>query len=349
MTRVDAEGVEAGRLRAWLAATVEGVTGPVRVDQLSGGSSNLTFRVRDDANDWVLRRPPLVHVLSTANDMRREYTVQAALRDTGLPIAPTVAFCDDESVVGSPFYLMEWLDGIVFNTAADVAHLTEAQALAAAYELVDVMAGLHAVDPAAVGLEKFGRPAGFVERQVNRWTTQWEKSKQRELPEIDDVARLLRAHLPPAGAPGIVHGDYSFNNTMFRRDDPARMLAVLDWEMSTLGDPLTDVGTLAVYWSEVGELLWRNRPAPQPHRLNPGFPPAEILLDRYATTSGRDLGHIDFYRALATFKLACIAEGAHARQVMSGDPGRAAAADAAVRSLASMALDAARSLGHAVR
>jgi aminoglycoside phosphotransferase (APT) family kinase protein len=214
---------------------------------------------------------------------------------------------------------------------------------------MDVLARLHAVDPAAVGLENFGRPAGFVERQVNRWIAQWEKSKQRELPEIDEVARLLRTQLPPARAPGIVHGDYSFNNTMFRRDDPARMRAVLDWELSTLGDPLTDVGTLAVYWGEVGEMLWRNRPSPQPHRLNPGFPPVDVLLDRYATTSGRDLGHIDFYQALATFKLACIAEGAHARQVMSGDSGRAASADGAVRSLATMALDAARSLRHLTR
>ena len=343
------EGLDAERLRPWLASTVDGLVGLLRVDQLSGGASNLTFRVRDDVNDWVLRRPPLVHVLATANDMRREYTVQTALRGTGLPIASTVAFCDDESVVGGPFYLMEWLDGIVYNTSADVAHLTEAQALAATYELMDVLAGLHAVDPAAVGLEGFGRPAGFVERQINRWFAQWEKSKQRELPEIDEVARLFRARLPPAGAPGLVHGDYSFNNTMFRRDDPARMLAVLDWEMSTLGDPLTDVGMLAVYWGDVGELLWRGRSSPQPHRLNPGFPPVEVLVDRYATTSGRDLGHIDFYRALAMFKLACIAEGAHARHATSGDPGSAAAADAAVRSLAAMALDATSSLGRAVR
>ena len=160
----------------------------VDVTQLSGGSSNLTFRVRSEQGDWVLRRPPTVHVLATANDMRREYTVQTALRDTGVPVARTVAFCDDEAVLGAPFYLMEYLDGIVFNTADDVRHLTEEQSLAASYELMDALARLHGVEYAAVGLGNFGKPAGFVERQVHRWVTQWEKSKQRELPEIDEVA-----------------------------------------------------------------------------------------------------------------------------------------------------------------
>lgn len=340
----EVEAVDPGALGAWLAAHVDGASGEVQVDELPGGSSNLTFRVRDDANDWVLRSPPLLHVLATANDMRREYTVQTALRRTGVPVPRTVAFCADESVIGRPFYLMDRLDGIVFATADDVTHLTEDQALAATHELMDVLARLHAVEPAAVGLDGFGRPAGFIERQVNRWIAQWERSKQRDLPEIDEVARLLLARLPPEGVPGIVHGDYSFNNTMFRRDEPARMLAVLDWEMSTLGDPLTDVGMVAVYWSDVGELLWRNR-SPQPHRRNPGFPPADVLVDRYATTSGRDVGHLDFYRALATFKLACIAEGAHARRVKAGETGRIADADAAVRSLAGLALEAASRLG----
>jgi aminoglycoside phosphotransferase (APT) family kinase protein len=338
------DAVDPGALGVWLAANVDGAAGDVKVDQLSGGSSNLTFRIRDDANDWVLRSPPLLHVLATANDMKREYTVQTALRDTDVPVPRTVAFCADESVIGRPFYLMDRLDGIVFSTADDVTHLTADQALAATQELMDVLARLHAVDPAAVGLGGFGKPAGFIERQVNRWIAQWEKSKQRELPEIDEVARRLLACLPPEGTPGIVHGDYSFNNTMFQRDEPARMLAVLDWELSTLGDPLTDVGMVAIYWSEVGELLWRNR-SPQPHRGNPGFPSVDVLIDRYASTSGRDLGHLDFYRALATFKLVCITEGAHARQVKSGETSRIAGADAAVRSLAGLALEAASRLG----
>ena len=196
----------------------------------------------------------------------------------------------------------------------------------------------------AVGLGSFGKPTGFVTRQVGRWSTQWEKSKQRELPEIDEVARILAANIPAESGASIVHGDYSFNNTMFFRDDPARMQAVLDWEMSTLGDPLTDVGMVAMYWTEVGEMMWRNRAHPQPHRANAGFPSVDDLLERYATTSGRDLSGIAFYRALATFKLAVITEGAHARIAGTGETDRLEQVDGTVRLLASMALDAAKGL-----
>jgi len=316
----------------------------VEVTQLSGGSSNLTFRVQSEKGDWVLRRPPMVHVLATANDMKREYTVQTALRDTDVPVARTIAFCDDELVIDAPFYVMEMLDGIVFNTADDVRHLDEAQSLAASYELMDSLAKLHSVDYEAVGLGGFGKPAGFVERQVHRWMTQWEKSKQREVPEIDEVARRLLAHLPADERHGIVHGDYSFNNTMFRKDEPTTMLAILDWEMSTLGDPLTDVGMVAIYWTEVGVRMWRSGGVPQPHRANAGFPPLDVLLARYEQSSGRSLEHIDFYRALATFKLACITEGAHARLVKTGEIDRIGQAREIVTDLAGMALDAAATL-----
>lgn len=337
------EGVDAEALTAWLAMNVPEADGPVQVEQLAGGASNLTFRVRDRSNDWVLRRPPLSHVLATANDMKREFTVQQGLHRTDVPVPRVVAFCDNEAVIGSSFYVMERLDGIVFNDASDVAHLDEAQSLAASHELVDVLARLHAVEPEAVGLGSFGKPTGFVTRQVGRWSTQWERSKQRELPEIDEVARILAASIPPEGAASIVHGDYSFNNTMFRREEPARMQAVLDWEMSTLGDPLTDVGMVAMYWGEVGEMMWASREHPQPHRANAGFPSVDGLLDRYASASGRDLAGIDFYRALATFKLAVITEGAHAR-IAATEPERAATVDAAVRRLAGRALDAATGL-----
>jgi len=326
-------------LAGWLGAD------HVAVDQVSGGSSNLTYRVRHGDDDWILRRPPMSHVLATANDMKREYTVQAALHGTDVPVPKVFRFCDDESVLGAPFYVMERLDGIVFNDATDVAHLDEALSLAATHELMDVLARLHAVDPAAVGLDGFGKPVGFVTRQIARWTTQWEKAKQRELPDIDEVAKRLAAAIPAEGAASIVHGDYSFNNTMFFRDEPARMQAVLDWEMSTLGDPLTDVGMVAMYWGEVGEFMWARREHPQPHRANAGFPSVDDILERYATTSGRDLSNIDFYIALATFKLAVITEGNHAR-IAATDPERAKPIEPIVRQLASMALDAAKGLLH---
>ena len=307
-----AEAVPLGPLAAWIADNVASASGPVNVTHLSGGSSNLTFRVRDDANDWVLRRPPLGAFLATANDMGREFRVQTGLRDSDVPVASTVAMCTDDSVIGAPFYLMEFVDGIVYSDADQVAHLDEPQARAATDELIDVLARLHAVDFDAVGLGDLGRPAGFLERQVSRWCTQWEKSAQRELPAIDEVARRLQRSIPSHTDSSIVHGDYSFNNTMWDRTEPSRMVAVLDWEMSTLGDPLTDLGMVSVYWGAAGEIMWRSR-SPQPHRSNPGFGDVDHLLARYETTSGRSVRDIDVYRVLAVFKLAVITEGALAR------------------------------------
>lgn len=332
-----AEAVPADRLAAWVHAHVPDATGPLRIDHLSGGSSNLTFRVRDDANDWVLRRPPLGLVLATANDMGREFRVQSALVDTDVPVARPVALCDDAEVLGGPFYLMERLDGIVYDDADAVAHLDEAQAAAATDELIDVLARLHAVDPAAVGLGEFGKPQGFLARQVDRWRRQWEAAKAADVPAIDEVLARLERSLPPEAGASIVHGDYSFNNTMWSRTDPARMVGVLDWEMSTLGDPLTDLGMVVMYWGDMGELLWRSR-TPQPHRLNPGFPGADHLIGRYAATSGRDVGHIDVYCVLAAVKIAVIIAGNQAR-IAQRDPERAAGIQPTVEAVAQLALD----------
>ena len=307
-----ADAVPVESLSNWITSNVPHAEGPITVSHLSGGSSNLTFRVQDSANDWVLRRPPVGAFLATANDMGREFRVQTGLRDTDVPVPRTVAMCEDESIIGVPFYLMDFVDGIVYSDTDQVAHLDEAQALAATDELIDVLARLHAVDFEAVGLGQLGRPAGFLQRQVDRWCTQWEKSKQRDLPAVDEVARRLQRSIPSRTDVSIVHGDYSFNNTMWSRTDPTRMVAVLDWEMSTLGDPLTDLGMVSVYWGEAGALMWRSR-SPQPHRLNPGFPAVEHLLARYEATSGRSIRDIDVYRVLAVFKLSIITEGALAR------------------------------------
>ena len=294
-----AEAVPTAALSTWISTNVSGAQGPVTVSHLSGGSSNLTFRVQDAANDWVLRRPPAGAFLATA-------------RDTDVPVPQTVAMCEDESVIGVPFYLMDFVDGIVYSDTEQVAHLDNAQALGASDQLIDVLARLHTVDFEAVGLGQLGKPAGFLERQVNRWCTQWEKSKQRELPDIDEVAKRLKRSIPARTEASIVHGDYSFNNTMWSRTDPTQMVAVLDWEMSTLGDPLTDLGMVSVYWGDAGEIMWRSR-SPQPHRLNPGFPTGDHLLARYEASSGRSISDIDVYRVLAVFKLSIITEGALAR------------------------------------
>jgi len=307
-----AEAVPVEALHTWISANVPESHGTLRVSHLSGGSSNLTFRVQDDVNDWVLRRPPIGAFLATANDMGREYRVQTGLQHTDVPVPRTVALCDDVSVIGVPFYLMQFVDGIVYSDTDQVGHLSQQQALAATDELIDVLARLHSVDFEAVGLAQLGKPAGFLERQINRWCTQWETSKQRNLPAIDEVAQRLKRSIPVHTDASIVHGDYSFNNTMWNRTEPARMVAVLDWEMSTLGDPLTDLGMVSVYWGEAGEIMWRNR-SPQPHRLNPGFPSGEHLLARYEASSGRSLRDIDVYQVLAVFKLSIITEGALAR------------------------------------
>jgi aminoglycoside phosphotransferase (APT) family kinase protein len=331
------EAVPAAALSAWVSANAPGASGPLRIDHLSGGSSNLTFRVRDDANDWVLRRPPLGRLLATANDMGREYTVQRALVGTPVPVAEPVASCEDADVIGAPFYLMQRLDGVVYDDADAVAHLTEAQAAAATDALIDVLAALHAVDPSAVGLDDFGRPAGFLARQVARWQKQWDASKQQEIPAIDEVLRRLAASIPAESGASIVHGDYSFNNTMWSREDPTRMVGVLDWEMSTLGDPLTDLGMVVMYWGDMGELLWRQR-APQPHRLNPGFPSGDALIARYEATSGRAVDQIDVYCVLAAVKIAVITAGAQAR-IAATDPERAAGITPTIEAIAQLALD----------
>ncbi len=307
-----AEAVPVEALQGWVDANVEGASGPLVVSHLSGGSSNLTFRVRDDANDWVLRRPPLGRLLATANDMGREYRVQEGLGRSDVPVPTTVAMCDDPDVLGVPFYLMTFVPGTVYSDADAVTGLDEAQALAATDELIDVLARLHAVDYEAVGLGGLGKPEGFLQRQITRWTGQWEKSKDHEIPAIDELARRLERSVPAHTASSVVHGDYSFNNTMWADDDPTRMVAILDWEMSTLGDPLTDLGMVAVYWGEAGEMMWRSR-QPQPHRLNPGFPGVDHLIARYEATSGRSVRDIDVYRVLAVFKLAIIVEGNLAR------------------------------------
>ena len=333
-----AQAVPVAGLQAWVESNVAGAIGTLVVSHLSGGSSNLTFRVRDDVNDWVLRRPPLGAFLATANDMGREFRVQQGLAESDVPVARTVALCDDTDVIGAQFYLMEFVDGIVYSDADAVDHLDAQQALAATDELVDVLARLHAVDFEAVGLGQLGKPAGFLERQVNRWCTQWEKSKQQELPAIDEVARRLARSIPAHTDSSIVHGDYSFNNTMWSRNDPESMVAVLDWEMSTLGDPLTDLGMVSVYWEAAGELMWRNR-SPQPHRVNPGFPGVDHLLARYEATSGRSLRDIDVYRVLAVFKLAVITEGAHARIRATRPDEDTAPIAATVAALADLALE----------
>jgi aminoglycoside phosphotransferase (APT) family kinase protein len=334
------EGVDLERLRSYFAANVEGAGDrTLTAELIAGGRSNLTYGISDGEHDWVLRRPPLGHVLETAHDMRREFRVLSGLAGTDVPVPRVHALCEDPAVNGAPFYVMERVNGRIIRNRAMLAELNVDEARRCSYEIVDVLARLHAVDYEAVGLGDFGRPDGFLERNVRRWGKQWESNKTRELPVIDELARRLAAALPAHQGRAIVHGDYRIDNTMVEVDDPGRIIAVLDWEMSTLGDPLTDVGLLGVYWGD------RNAVAvlgSQGVSDLPGFLSRDAVMDRYARQSGRDLSDLDYYLVYAGYKLAIIVEGIHARFLMGKTLGEGFEdMSAAVVALAETALDVA--------
>ena len=306
------DGVDLERLHPWFAANVAGAGDrPLHADLIAGGRSNLTYTISDGDHTWVLRRPPLAHVVATAHDMAREFRVMSALGDSAVPVPRVYALCDDADVIGAPFYVMELVDGRVLRDAASVATLSPEDARRCSEELVDVLARLHSVDYEAAGLGEFGRPAGFLARNVARWGKQWEANKTRDVRAIDELARRLEAALPASGPPAIVHGDYRLDNTMLATDDPGRIVAVLDWEMSTVGDPLTDLGLFLVY-SGAGSDVAGVRSVSAVSEAT-GFLAADEIADRYGRATGRDVAHLDFYVVFAFYKLAVILEGINAR------------------------------------
>ncbi|MGZ8765500.1 MAG: phosphotransferase family protein [Acidimicrobiia bacterium] len=307
----DHEGIDLDKLRPYFAQHVPGAADrPLRAELIAGGRSNLTYGVTDGEHRWVLRRPPLGHVLPTAHDMGREYRVLAALAPTDVPVPRVFAFCEDTDVNGAPFYVMDRVDGVILRDSAGLAQLTPETARACSEELVDVLASIHTVDYEAVGLGEFGRPAGFLERQVRRWGEQWERSKTREQPAVEELGRRLRAALPESGPPSIVHGDYRLDNTMLAPDDLGKVVAVLDWEMSTLGDPLADLGLFLLYW---GSPTAQNVATGEPIGTRPGFLSRDEVVARYADRSGRNVDQLDWYLVFASYKLAIIVEGINAR------------------------------------
>jgi aminoglycoside phosphotransferase (APT) family kinase protein len=301
-------------LRPWFASEVADASGaPLWAELISGGRSNLTYVVGDGTHEWVLRRPPLGHVLPTAHDMQREYTVIHALAGTDVPVPKVYAFCEDTTVNGAPFYVMSKVDGQILRTPDDMAALTIDQARACSEALIDVLAAIHAVRYDDVGLEDFGHPNGFLERQLRRWGEQWERSKANELRAIDELARRLRAALPESPPPTIVHGDYRLDNTMLAPDDPGRVVAVLDWEMSTLGDPLADLGLFLLYWGQADAQVIATGAGIDPAK---GFLTREQVIDRYESATGTPLDALEWYEAFAAYKLAIIVAGIHARYLM---------------------------------
>ena len=341
------EGLDLDLLVPWLGA--RDLIDPARDVQairLTGGLSNVTFLVSQGEQQVVVRRPPLGHVMPTAHDMGREFQVISGVTRGGFPAPRALAYCDDETVIGARFLVMEYVEGRIISSDAAATDLTVEDAGALSAELVDVLTDLHAIDATEVGLAELGRPGGFLGRQVARWSKQWQLSKTRDLPAIDELLTWLDSRV--AGLPqdlpwSIVHGDYRLDNAIIDAREP-HIRAVLDWEMATLGDPLMDLATMLVYWSRPGDELR--------HRIRfaafvtdrDGFWEREQLVERYAQRSGRDVGHLDVCIVLSGLKLAVIMESIRKRTLA----GQQLGADTSLADGMAMATDALAEMGLAV-
>ncbi len=354
MGDVGVPGVEniAGLARWIRDNDLPGAGDDLTVELIAGGRSNLTYRLEfrpagdagpgdagpgdagpGDAGPGadqgspvtrlVLRRPPLGHVLPTAHDMAREYRVLSALHGTAVPVPRPVAICSDTEVIGAPFYLMEWVDGVVFRTSEDARLLSPAQAGQVCEDFAAMLATIHGLDVAAVGLDGFGRPEGYMARQLARWQRQWDLSVTREMPGYAELVSRLAAGLPAEGGPGsprpdgaagtLVHGDFRIDNMLIKPAPEPRIAAVVDWEMSTLGDPLADLGLSLVYWTQAGEEDLLPHAMGESVTTGAGFLTRDQIGARYAELTGRDLSRLNYYMAFGCFKLAVVLEGIHAR------------------------------------
>jgi len=312
-------GLDLPAVAAWLDRANPGLlAGPPSAQLVAGGRSNLTYILDDGSRRMVLRRPPLGHVQATAHDMSREFRVIGALAGTAVPVPVALALCSDPDVNGAPFYLMSHVDGAVLRRRRDLDGIDPAARAVLARAMVDVLADLHAVDADAVGLGDFGRPEGFLARQVRRWSTQLDGSRSRDLPGIDALRDRLAGSVPDrTPAPRcVVHGDYRLDNLIVgAASDPHPVRAVLDWEMATLGDPLADLGLLLAYWDGLGGM---DNPIVEAIGPKAGFPDGAALSQWYLARSaanGRavELAELDWYRGFGFFKIAVILEGIHFR------------------------------------
>jgi aminoglycoside phosphotransferase (APT) family kinase protein len=305
------EGIDVARVGDWLEANVAGASGPFTYERIAGGRSNLTYRVTDsDGREWALRRPPLGKALGSAHDMGREHRVVSALAGTPVPVPAVAGYCTDESVNEAPFYVMEFLPGPILRAREDAEIFGEEDRRAIGERVIDTLVEIHAQIPDEVGLAELGKKEDYVARQLRRWQRQWEGSKTREIPLVEQVHDRLAGRIPEQGPATLVHGDYRLDNMILTPS--GEVAAVVDWELCTLGDPLADVGLLLVYWGEEGDSLL---PLFEPATMAPGFPSRTDVRARYAAKSGRDLDGIEFFVALGYWKLAIILEGVYSRYV----------------------------------
>jgi aminoglycoside phosphotransferase (APT) family kinase protein len=323
-------GIDVPRLSAWMAAELPEI-GPITgITLIAGGRSNLTYRIDTEQRAVVLRRPPLGHVLPTAHDMSREFRVLSALAaatgdggqgPSGVPVPEPLRLSAGVDVLGAPFYLMDYVQGRVLRTVEDAADVTPAEARALSERLVDALAAIHLLDVERAGLGDFGRPEGYMARQLRRWGQQWDRSQEailaaggsRDVPGYHDLVRRFADRLPDGGPTGLVHGDFRLDNALVLLRPEPEIAAVVDWEMSTLGDPLADLGLTLTYWTDPGDDERLRIPVGSTVTSAPGFLTGREFADRYAALTGYDLTDLDFYIAFGNFKLAVILEGIHAR------------------------------------
>lgn len=313
-------GLDTAAVSSWFSTHIPDVRLPLSASFISGGHSNLTFMVTEaeDATAgpprrWVLRRPPLGQVLATAHDMGREYRIISALAASPVPVPHAIGLSPDDSINGAPFYVMDFVDGHVIRTADEARQLGEAARKQAGESMIDVLGAIHAVDVDAVGLGDLAKKQDYIARQLKRWYSQFSATDEQvpgglSLPSIHEAHDALSGAIPPQTEAGLVHGDYRLDNCMVGDDGNIR--AVLDWEICTLGDPRADVGLLWVYWTDPGETAVL--PQASPTSL-PGFPTRFQLMERYESTTGRDLSDLPFFVAFGYWKLACIIAGVFAR------------------------------------
>ena len=302
-------GIDVGNVTEWLSTTVAehggSVSAPLSFHQIAGGRSNLTFHVTDQAGGaWALRRPPTGHVLASAHDMGREHRVMSALAPTDVPVPKMIGLCSDDEVNGAPFYVMDWVDGTVVRNQVVAQNFDLETRRAMGISVVKNLAKIHKIDIDEVGLGDFAKREGYISRQLRRWKGQVDATESPTDPRIDEAHEALLEGIPEQGLARLVHGDFRLDNTIV--DDAGEVIAVLDWELTTLGDPLADLGAMLTYWTRPGDAVVA---LSDPPTLADGFIERDEVVAIYEEEMGGDVGDVAYYHAFATWRLACILDG----------------------------------------
>jgi len=307
------EGIHSENVTNWLSDRVPALEPPLEFSLIAGGHSNLTYRCEDVAgNAYVLRRPPLGHVLESAHDMEREHKIIDALKDSAVPVPKNYGLCKDKSVNDADFYVMEFIDGLVLNDSTVSVQLFDTDRRTISEDVTEILCQLHAINPDDVGLDDLGRKEAYLARQINRWVKQWEASKTDEIPAMEESCRILQERMPEQVGATIVHGDYRLGNMIVR---DGHVQAILDWELCTLGDPLADVGYILNNWVTADEVPEMGENDMSPTAVG-GFFTRDEFTDFYASKTGRDLSEINYYRAFSHWRLAAIGQGVYKRYLV---------------------------------